>query len=95
VLRLVGFAAALVAVIGMRTMADLLGPAVLAIVMVIAAHPVHGWFKRRGLPGAVGTAIVLLAIYAALLGLTISFVVAGDLPRMAVLMRCTAIMCSL
>jgi AI-2 transport protein TqsA len=77
VLLLVGFAAALAAVIGMRTMADLLGPAFLALVMVIAAHPVHGWFQRRGLPGALGTAVALVVIYAAVLGLTISLVVAG------------------
>jgi AI-2 transport protein TqsA len=77
VLLLVGFAAALVAILGMRTMADLLGPAFLALVMVIAAHPVRGWFQRRGLPGALGTAVALLAIYAAVLGLTISLVVAG------------------
>ncbi|MGQ1797686.1 AI-2E family transporter [Kocuria oceani] len=74
---LVGLAAAVVVVLGMRTMADLLGPAFLALVLTLAAHPVRGWFARRGLPGWVGTAVALVAVYAALLVLTASLVVAG------------------
>nr|WP_276607413.1 AI-2E family transporter [Kocuria sediminis] len=74
---LVGLAAAVVVVLGMRTMADLLGPAFLALVLTLAAHPLRGWFVRRGLPGWVGTAVALVAVYAALLVLTASLVVAG------------------
>jgi predicted PurR-regulated permease PerM len=77
VVVLVGIAAAVVAVLGMRTMADLLGPAFLALVLTLAAHPLRGWFERRGLPGWAGTAIALVAVYAALLALTVSLVVAG------------------
>jgi AI-2 transport protein TqsA len=77
VVVLIGIAAAVVVVLGIRSMADLLGPAFLALVMTVAAHPLRGWFERRGLPGWAGTAIALVAVYTALLALTASLVVAG------------------
>ncbi|HYO19556.1 MAG TPA: AI-2E family transporter [Dermatophilaceae bacterium] len=70
-------AAAVVIVLGMRTLSDLLGPAFLALVLTVAANPLRNWFRRRGLPGWAGTAVALVAVYLALLALTVSLVVAG------------------
>ena len=45
-----GLAAALVMVAGVRAMARLIGPAFLALRIVIAISPVQGWLLRKGLP---------------------------------------------
>lgn len=74
---LVGFAAAVIVVMGIQAMSELLGLVFLALVMTVAAHPLRGWFQRRGLPGWMGTAVALVAIYAAILLLTVSLLIAG------------------
>jgi len=47
---LVGLAAAVVTVSGIRAMAWLIGPAFLALIIVIAVSPVQGWLLKK--PGA-------------------------------------------
>jgi AI-2 transport protein TqsA len=74
---LVGLAAVVVVVMGLRAMSDLLGLVFLALVMTVAAHPLRGWFQRRGLPGWMGTAVALVAVYTAILALSVSLLIAG------------------
>jgi predicted PurR-regulated permease PerM len=72
-----GLAAAVVVVAGLRAASDLVAPTFLALVMTVTAHPIRGWFERHGMPALVGSLAALLAVYAALVALTTSLVVAG------------------
>jgi AI-2 transport protein TqsA len=75
-LVLLGAAAAVITVAGLKGIADLLGPAFLALVLTIGVHPLRGWLVRRGLPGWAATTVMILVVYAVLLGLVVSLVVA-------------------
>ena len=54
VLLLVGLAAGLLVVSGLRNLSDIIGPAFLALVLTIAAQPLRDWAVRMGLPQWVG-----------------------------------------
>jgi AI-2 transport protein TqsA len=66
---LLGVAAVVVAVAGMRAIAWLVGPLFLALMLVIAAHPVQGWLRRKGWPLWAATVAVIVVVYAGLLAL--------------------------
>ena len=72
---LLGAAASVVAVAGIRAAAWLIGPALLALMIVIAAHPVQRWLRQRGWPGWVATLALILVIYAGLLALVVVLLV--------------------
>lgn len=76
VVLLGGLAAAVVVVAGLRAMAELVTAVFLALVMTVTAYPLRRWFERRGLPSIVGSLTALAAVYAALVALTASIVVA-------------------
>ena len=67
VVLLLGFAAAVVSVAGLQAFSATVGPAFLALVMVITVHPVQAWLQRRGAPSWVGVLAVMLIVYAILL----------------------------
>ncbi|MEU7003174.1 AI-2E family transporter [Nonomuraea sp. NPDC046570] len=73
---LVGMAGAVVALFGMREVASILGPVVLALVLVIAVSPVRSLLAERGAPGwvqvAVPFVIVLLVLLSMVAVLTVS-----------------------
>ena len=73
---LLGGAAAVIIVAGMRSLADLVAPAFLALVLTLCAHPLRRWLAGRGLPGWAATTAVIIAVYAVLLVLVLSLVVA-------------------
>lgn len=75
VLLMLGLAAGVVVIAGMKASAGILGPAVLALMLVIAVHPLRDWLHRRGLPGWATLTIALTVIYAILLGLIAAMVV--------------------
>jgi AI-2 transport protein TqsA len=77
VVLLGGLAAAVVVVAGLRAMAELVTAVFLALVMTVTAYPLRRWFERRGLPSIVGSLAALAAVYAALVALTASIVVAA------------------
>jgi predicted PurR-regulated permease PerM len=72
---LLGAAASVVAVAGIRATAWLIGPALLALMIVIAAHPVQRWLRQRGWPGWGATLALLLVIYVGLLALAFVLIV--------------------
>ncbi|WP_433031805.1 AI-2E family transporter [Actinomycetospora sp. CA-053990] len=72
---LLGVAASVVAVAGIRAAAWLIGPALLALMIVIAAHPVQRWLRQRGWPGWVATLALILVINAGLLALVVVLLV--------------------
>ena len=75
VVLLVGGVSAVGIVAGMRAVAWLIGPVFLALIIVIAAHPVQRWLRGRGWPGWVATLALLLVIYVGLLALALVLLV--------------------
>ncbi|TFV65524.1 UNVERIFIED_ORG: AI-2E family transporter [Bacillus sp. AZ43] len=74
-LLLVGLAAATVAVAGLRAVAWLVAPVLLALVVVVALAPVQSWLLRVGVPRWVATTVLLLLVWSVLLGFATLLVV--------------------
>jgi AI-2 transport protein TqsA len=74
-LILLGLAAAVITVAGLKSISGLVAPAFLALVLTIGVHPLRGWLVRRGFPGWVATLVMILTVYAILLVLALSLVV--------------------
>ena len=68
VVILLGLAAATVTVAGMRTLAWLLAPVLLALVIVIAVAPVAQSLRRRRFPAWAATGVLLLLVYGLIIG---------------------------
>jgi AI-2 transport protein TqsA len=71
---LVGIASAVVAVAGVRAAAWLIAPAFMALIVVIAVAPVHGWLRRHGWPGWATTLVTILLVYGILLALALGII---------------------
>ena len=69
VLVLLGVAGAVVAAAGLRSAAGIVGPAFLALTIVITIHPLLAWLQRHHLPGWLAVTLTMLVTYAALLSL--------------------------
>lgn len=72
---LLGFAAATITVAGMRSVGGILGPAFLAIVLMITVFPIRGWMVRHKVPGWLATTLTILTVYGVLVALVIALVV--------------------
>jgi AI-2 transport protein TqsA len=64
---LAGAAAATVAIAGLRSIAWLAGPVLLALVIVIALAPVQSWLRRAGVPRWLATTVLLILVWTVLL----------------------------
>ena len=60
VVILLGTAAATVTVAGMHGLSRILGPALLALVITVAAHPLRGWLTKRHVPSWAATLIMIV-----------------------------------
>jgi predicted PurR-regulated permease PerM len=85
---LLGAASVVVVVAGVRAVAWLIGPAFMALIIVIAVAPVQGWLRRKGWPGWATTLVVVLLVYAVLGAIAIGLIVsvarlATELPQYA------------
>ena len=85
---LIGAAAAVVVFAGIRATAWLIGPAFMALIVVIAVAPVHGWLRRHGWPGWATTLVLILLVYGILLVLALGIIfsmarLATELPQYA------------
>jgi predicted PurR-regulated permease PerM len=63
-----GAACATIAVAGLRAVAWLVGPVLLALVVVVAMAPVQSWLRRHGAPRWVATTVLLVLVWTVLLG---------------------------
>jgi AI-2 transport protein TqsA len=72
---LIGAAAAVVIVAGVQATAWLIGPTFLALIIVIAVAPVQSWLRGKGWPGWATTLVMVLLVYAILLGLALGIIV--------------------
>jgi AI-2 transport protein TqsA len=73
---LLGVAAAVIAILGIRSAAGIIGPAFLALVLTIAVHPLRGYVTRLGLPGWLGEVVGIVGVYLLLLGTSVAVVLA-------------------
>jgi predicted PurR-regulated permease PerM len=70
------FAAALtIALAGARTIADIIGPVFLALVITISLHPIRIWLERHRLPEWAASVVLLLAAYLVLFLLSLALIV--------------------
>jgi predicted PurR-regulated permease PerM len=76
VVVLLGGAGAVVVTAGLRSAAGIVGPAFLALTIVITIHPLLAWLRRRRVPGWLAVALTMLVAYAALLAMAAALVLA-------------------
>jgi AI-2 transport protein TqsA len=69
---LLGVAATVIAVSGFRSAAEIIAPIFLALVLVIAVHPVLSWARAHGAPQWLAVTLALLLLYAIVLGLVVT-----------------------
>ncbi len=75
VVIVLGIAAGVVVLAGMRSVQSILAPTFMAVVLTICVYPLRGWLVRKGTPGWLATFLLILGIYAILIGLALAFVV--------------------
>ncbi|MGE5764760.1 MAG: AI-2E family transporter [Mycobacterium leprae] len=81
---LLGLAATVVTVAGLRGVAGILGPVFLALMLTIAVHPMLGWARRRHIPVWAATVGTLATVYVGLFALAGSLAV--SVARLATLL---------
>src|SRR3954453_9926396 len=81
---LLGAGAAVLVLAGVRSIAWLIGPAFLALIIVIALSPVQGWLRRHSWPSWLTTMVLLLLVASLLAGFALVVVV--SLARLAALL---------
>lgn len=72
---LLGAAAGVVVVAGMKAVSWLIGPVFLALVIVIAISPVQAWARRHRWPGWLSTLLLVLVVYGVVVSLVLVIVV--------------------
>ncbi|TCO47375.1 putative PurR-regulated permease PerM [Actinocrispum wychmicini] len=85
---LLGAAAAVITIGGIKTVAWLVTPVLLALIIVIVISPAHRWLRRVGLPGWLATLILVVLVYGTLVVFAVVMFVsvaqlAATLPRYA------------
>ncbi|ALG14989.1 permease [Kibdelosporangium phytohabitans] len=85
---LLGAAATVITVAGLKSIAWLAAPVLLALVIVIAVSPVHRWLRRVGLPSWAATSVLVVLVYGTLVAFAVvTFVslaqLAATLPKYA------------
>jgi AI-2 transport protein TqsA len=78
---LLGLAAAVITVAGIRATAWLISPALLALIIVIVVSPVHNWLRRHGFPAWLATLGLVLLVYGVII--TFGLVVVVSMTRLA------------
>ena len=71
---LLGGAAMVIIVAGIQGVAWLIGPAFMALIVVIAVAPAQSWLRRRGWPAWATTLVVVLLVYAILIGFALGII---------------------
>ena len=74
VLLLIGMAAAVIAVAGMKAVAGLLAPLFLALILTVLAHPIRRWLDRW-MPSWAASAICIVVVYVGILLLALAMLV--------------------
>ena len=72
---LLGAAAVVITVAGIRASAWLITPVLLALIIVIVVSPVHNWLRRHGFPSWLATATLVVLVYGVLLTFLVVLIV--------------------
>lgn len=72
---LLGAAALTIALAGVRTIADIIGPVFLALVITISLHPTRIWLEQHRFPEWAASVVLLLAAYLVLFLLSLALIV--------------------
>ncbi|MCW2542947.1 MAG: family transporter [Frankiales bacterium] len=80
---LVGLAALTIALAGLRGVAGIIGPAFLALVLIITVYPIRVWLVDHKVPGWLASLILLLSVYLVMVLVTLCLVI--SVGRLAVL----------
>ena len=75
-LFLLGAAASVIVLSGVRAVSGIIGPSFLALVLTVLVHPVRAWLRAHRVPGWGAMILCLLLVYGLLLGLGLALVVA-------------------
>ena len=75
VVIVLGIAAGVIILGGMRSVNSILAPIFMAIVLVICVYPLRNWLLRKRVPGWLATLLLVLVIYGILIGLVLAFVI--------------------
>jgi AI-2 transport protein TqsA len=73
-LVLLSMAGIVVAVAGLRSASGIVGPAFLALMIVITIHPLLAWLQRHRVPGWLAVVLTMLAAYTSLVALAAALV---------------------
>jgi len=73
-LVLLGMAGVVVAVAGLRSASGIVGPAFLALMIVITIHPLLAWLQRHRVPGWLAVVLTMLVAYTSLVALAAALV---------------------
>jgi predicted PurR-regulated permease PerM len=71
---LVGVAAGVVSLAGMRVVAEIVGPIFFALCMTVTVYPARSWLRRKGAPGWLATTIVVLGVNIGLIALVVGLI---------------------
>jgi AI-2 transport protein TqsA len=74
VLVLLGFAATVITIAGLKAASDILAPAFLALVLTILAHPLRGWLDRW-MPSWAASLVCTIVVYLLIVALALAVVV--------------------
>ena len=74
VLVLLGFAAAVITIAGLRASADIVAPAFLALVLTVVAHPLRGWLDRW-MPSWAASLVCIVVVYLLIVAFALAVVV--------------------
>ena len=72
---MLGITGLLVTTLALQQFSSILAPVLLALVLVIGVHPLTALLRRRGVPQWLAVTITLLAVFAVVIGLALSFAV--------------------
>ena len=62
----------LVSVLALRQFAEIIGPVLLALVLVVGVHPLTGFLRRRGAPMWLAATVTLITLLLVIFGLAAS-----------------------
>ncbi len=82
---LVGLAALTITLAGIRSVGGIIGPAFLAVVLIITVYPLRSWLVERRVPSWAASLVLLLSVYLLLVLVTLALVI--SVGRLAVLVQ--------
>jgi AI-2 transport protein TqsA len=71
---LLGLAAGVIVLFGMRQVAAIIAPLFTSLCLTITVYPIRTWMRAKGAPSWLATLVLVLGIYALIIGLVVSLI---------------------